>query len=382
MKLAARCARIAISGTAAVMNEAARLKAEGRDLVDFGAGEPDFATPDNITAAGIAALAAHNTKYTPTAGTAALRAAIAAAHRRDFGSDYAPDDVLVTSGGKHGLFNAISSLVDEGDEVILPSPYWVSFHDQIRYVGATPVLVDAPLTLSLIERALTPRTRAILLNSPNNPSGAVLPPELFRAVLALCHERGLWLLSDECYARLVYDANPYSVGAEPGAREHAIICGSLSKTYAMTGWRIGYILAPPAPRAAMLALQSHSTGNATTFAQAGAVEALTGPQDAVATMLAAYRQRRGLIVAGLNALPGVACQLPAGAFYAWANVSGALTRLGVPTAAALAQKLLRDTGVVAVPGEVFGSPAHLRFSYAAAPDVIAEGLRRLHTVLK
>ncbi|TAN23525.1 MAG: pyridoxal phosphate-dependent aminotransferase [Acidobacteria bacterium] len=369
------------------MSEAARLKAEGRDLVDFGAGEPDFATPENITAAGIAALAAHNTKYTPTAGTAALRAAIAAAHRRDFGSDYAADDVLVTSGGKHGLFNAISSLVDDGDEVILPAPYWVSFRDQIRYVGATPVLVEAgeaagfSLSLAAIERALTPRTRAILLNSPNNPSGAVLPPELFRAVLALCREHRLWLLSDECYARLVYDARPYSVGAEPGARERAIICGSLSKTYAMTGWRIGYVLAPPAARAAMLALQSHSTGNATTFAQAGAVEALSGPQDAVVAMLAAYRERRGLIVAGLNALPGVSCQLPAGAFYAWANVSGALTRLGMSTANELAQKLLREAGVVTVPGEVFGGPAHLRFSYAAAPEVIAAGLQRLRTVL-
>ncbi|MGH9475575.1 MAG: pyridoxal phosphate-dependent aminotransferase [Terriglobales bacterium] len=381
--LAARAQRIALSATAAVVNEAARLRAEGRDLVDFGAGEPDFPTPAFITEAAIAALRSGDTKYTPTAGTPALRAAIAAAHTRDFGSRYDPGEVLVTGGGKHALFNAISVLVDLGDEVIVPAPYWVTFPQQIRYAGATPVVVETDessgftLTLAAVERALTPRTRALLVNSPNNPSGALLAPETFRALLDLCRRRGLWLFSDECYARLVYDGAPYSIGSESAAKDHVVIAGSLSKTYAMTGWRMGYLLAPPELIAPLLALQSHSTGNATTFAQAGAVAALTGPQDVVAAMVAQLRRRRDRFVPALAALPGVACALPGGAFYAYANVAGALARRGFDSAATLCQALLHDAGVVAVPGEAFGGPHHVRFSYAASEAAITEGLRRL-----
>ncbi|MGH9488812.1 MAG: pyridoxal phosphate-dependent aminotransferase [Terriglobales bacterium] len=385
--LALRAQRLTLSATAGVLNQAARLRAQGRDLVDLGAGEPDFATPDFITQTAIGALRAHDTKYTPTAGTAALRRAIAEAHARDFGSHYLPEQVVVTSGGKQGLFDAINLLVDHGDEVLLPSPYWVSFRDQIVYAGGTPVLVPATeengfaLSLAALERALSPRTRLILLNSPHNPTGAVYPPELFRAVLALCRARRLWLISDETYARLVYDTAPYSVGCESGASECVLLAGSLSKTYAMTGWRIGYLLAPRALVDPIISLQSQSTGNPTTFAQAGAVAALTGPQDAVGAMLAAYRRRRDTLIAGLNQLEGVHCHLPQGAFYAFANVHDLLQRVHLEAPAALCQRLLEQAGLVSVPGEAFGSPSHLRFSFAAADAVLAEALRRLKTFL-
>ncbi len=382
--LAARAARISVSATSTVLAEADRLRAAGRDLVDFGVGEPDFSTPEHIREAGLEALRAGFTRYTPTPGLAELRAAVAAAHARDFGSNYPPADALVTVGGKQALFNAVSVLVDHGDEVILPAPYWVSFLDQIRYAGGVPVVVPAreergfTLDLADIERALTPRTKLILLNSPANPSGALLPPAFFAGVLDLCRRRGLWLLSDECYAKLVYDDQPYSVGAEPAARDRVVLAGSLSKTYVMTGWRIGYALGPAPVIAAMLKVQSHSTSNATSFAQKAAIAALTGTQAPLAAMLAEFRRRRDLIVQGLRAIPGVRCVLPRGAFYAYPNVADLLGRPGGPqTTLEFSARLLQDQGVVTVPGEAFGTAAHLRFSYAVPEPAIREGLRRL-----
>lgn len=382
--LAARTRRIAVSATAAMLQAAAQLRAQGRELVDLGVGEPDFPTPEHIKRAAIEALNLDQTRYTEIGGLAALRQAIAAAHARDYGSAYPPAQVLATVGGKHGLFNATQVLVDHGDEVIVPSPYWVSFTEQIRYAGGTPVIVATDesqgftLPVAAIERALTPRTKVILLNSPANPSGAVFPPETFRAILDICRRRGIWLLSDECYAQLSYDAPPYSIGGEPGAAERVIIAGSLSKTYAMTGWRIGYTLAPPAITKAMNSLQSHTTSNITTFAQYGAIAALSGTQQPVADMRAAYRARREVIVKGLNAVPGVGCALPAGAFYAYANVASLLGgKAGPKNTMEFSQRLLHEGGVVSVPGEAFGTSEHVRFSYAAAIPVIEEGLRRL-----
>jgi aspartate aminotransferase len=382
--LAARAGRIGVSATSAVLAEADRLRAAGRELVDFGVGEPDFATPDHIREAGLEALRAGFTRYTPTAGIAELRAAVASAHARDFGSAYAAADALITVGGKQALFNAVSVLVDDGDEVVVPAPYWVSFVDQIRYAGGRPVLIPSDeergfgLDLAALERALTGRTKVILLNSPANPSGALIPPELFAAVLDLCRRRGLWLLSDECYAKFVYDDAPYSVGAEPPARERVVIAGSLSKAYVMTGWRIGYALGPPSVIAAMLKLQSHSTSNATSFAQRAAVAALTGTQAPLAAMLAEFRRRRDLIVAGLRAIPGVRCVLPRGAFYAYPNIAALLGRPGGPaTTLEFSARLLQDQGVVTVPGEAFGTTEHIRLSYAASEAAIRQGLRRL-----
>ncbi|MGH9415331.1 MAG: pyridoxal phosphate-dependent aminotransferase [Terriglobales bacterium] len=386
-RFAARAARVEESATAAILGEAARLRAAGRELLDFGVGEPDFPTPDHIKAAALAALDQNFTQYTPTGGIAELKHAIVRRHAEDFGSAYAPVQALVTLGGKQAIFEALSVLVDHGDEAILPAPYWVSFRDQIRYVGGVPVVIACDelngfaFPLAAVERALTPRTKLILVNSPANPSGAVFPPDLFRALLDLCRRRGLWLLSDECYARLVYDSAPYSVGGERAALDHVIIAGSLSKSYAMTGWRIGYALAPPALINAMLNLQSHSTGNAVSFAQKAAVAALAGPQQPVADMLAAYRRRRALIVDGLNAIPGLRCQLPGGAFYAYPNLAGLLGRRfageALKTPAQFCRALLERTGIVSVPGEAFGTHQHLRLSFATADAVIRQGLARL-----
>jgi aspartate aminotransferase len=381
--LAARTKRISVSATAAMVIEADRLRAEGRDLVDFGVGEPDFPTPAHITEAAITALRQNVTKYTATGGTRELREAIVQAHHRELGSGYKVPECLATMGGKHALFNAISVLVDHGDEVILPAPYWVSFYDQITYAGGTPVVVQTEeeqgfgLSLAALEAAITARTKVILLNSPSNPSGAIFTPDTFRAVLEICKQRGIWLLSDECYVKFLYDAAPYSVASEPGSKDFVVIAGSLSKTYAMTGWRLGFALAPAPIVKAMINLQSHSTSNPTSFVQKGALAALNGTQAPVAEMLAEYRRRREIIVSGLRAIPGVTCVMPAGAFYAYPNISQLLGGKGRPaTAMEFSTRLLQEAGVVTVPGEAFGTQHHLRFSYAAAVPVIEEGLRR------
>ncbi|HXR98785.1 MAG TPA: pyridoxal phosphate-dependent aminotransferase [Terriglobales bacterium] len=382
-ELSHRIGRISVSATAAMVNEAARLRAAGRDLVDFGAGEPDFPTPAHILESAIAALHAGDTKYTPTGGTEELKRAICQSHARDFRSDYQPNEVLATLGGKHALFNAMSVLVNHGDEVIIPAPYWVSFYDQVRYLGGAPVLVPTDeadgyaLPVAAIERALTPRTKVILINSPANPSGAVYTAAAFQAVLEICRRRGLWLVSDECYIRLVYEQAPYSVACEPGSKSCLVISGSLSKTFAMTGWRLGYALGPAPVIAAMLSLQSHSTSNATSFVQKAGAAALLGPQAPINAMLDEYRRRRDLIVAGLRAITGITCALPGGAFYAYPNISGLLGKGRAATAAEFADRLLHQAGIVTVPGEAFGSQGHIRFSYATSREVIREGLSRL-----
>ncbi len=374
--------RISVSATAAVVIEAEKLRAAGADLVDFGAGEPDFPTPEHIKRAAIAAIQEDFTRYTATGGIAALKDAIRQTHGQDFGSQYEREEVLVTVGGKHALFNAISALIDHGDEVILPAPYWVSFKDQITYAGGTPVIVATDendgfgLSAEMIARQVTARTRMILLNSPANPSGAVFTPETFRGVLELCRERGLWLLSDECYAKFVYDGRPYSAAGEPNAKDWLIVAGSLSKTYAMTGWRLGYLLGPRAVIKKAVNLQSHSTSNATSFVQKAGIAALTGPQEPVAAMLAEYTRRRRAIVEGLRAIPGVSCTMPAGAFYAYPNIGALLGRPGTATPLEFAAKLLHEAGVVTVPGEAFGTDRHIRFSYATSLETIQKGLER------
>ena len=379
---ARRMSRISVSATAAMLMEAEKLRGQGQSLVDFGAGEPDFATPEHIKQAAVAALAADFTKYTATGGIAPLKDAICQTHARDFQSSYTREECLVTVGGKHALFNIISALVDHGDEVILPVPYWVSFQDQITYAGGVPVLVATDeernflLTPEMVAARVTPRTRMVILNSPSNPSGAIFPPATFRGILELCRERGIWLLSDECYSKLVYEGAPYSVAGEPGAKEHVIIAGSLSKTYAMTGWRLGYALAPKAVIQQALNLQSHSTSNPTSFVQKAGVAALTGSQEAVAAMLTEYRQRRAAIVDRLRAIPGISCVMPAGAFYAYPNVSR-LLKPGCATPLEFSTRLLREAGVVTVPGEAFGTQAHLRLSYATSLENIEAGLVRL-----
>jgi aspartate aminotransferase len=382
LKLTDRINRIEPSATLMVVNEADKLRQQGIDVVDFGAGEPHFATPQHIKDAGIAAIQSNFTKYTPVGGTAELRDAIVHRHAIDFDSDYRREEAVACVGGKHAIFNAIQVLVDHGDDVILPVPYWVSFKDMVRYAGGNCVLLEADesqgfrITAQAIDRLVTPRTKLIILNSPSNPSGAVMSPDDMAAVVRLAHERGIWVMSDECYVYLNYTSKRFSVGSLREFRERMLIVGSLSKTYAMTGWRLGYALGPAAVISAIQKLQSQSTSNPTSIVQKAAVAALKGPQQCVSDMRAEYIQLRDHVVNGLRSIPGIQCTLPEGAFYAYPNVSAFFGR-GVNSASEFASKLLREAHVATVPGEGFGTSDHIRVSYATSKAELDRGLERL-----
>ena len=387
LKLTDRINRIEPSATLAVVNEAEKLRQQGIDVVDFGAGEPHFATPQHIKDAAIAAIQGNFTKYTAVGGTAELRDAIVHRHAVDFDSDYRREEAIASVGGKHAIFNAIQVLVDHGDEVILPVPYWVSFKDIVRYAGGDCVWLEADesqgfrVTAKMIDRLVTPRTKLIILNSPCNPSGAVMSPEDMTEVVRLAHERGIWVMSDECYVYLNYTDKRFSVGSLREFRERMIIVGSLSKTYAMTGWRLGYALAPAPVTGAMQKLQSQSTSNPTSIVQKAAVAALKGPQQCVADMRAEYIKLRDHVINGLRSIPEVKSTLPQGAFYAYPNVSAFLGRSGITSASDLAGKLLREVHVATVPGEGFGTRDHIRISYATSIAELDRGLERLRRFL-
>lgn len=383
MRFSARIGRISESATMAITAEAGRLKRAGVDVVALGAGEPDFPTPDNIKAAAIRAIEANFTRYTPAGGAPELREAIVAWHAREFGTTYGPHQCLATVGGKQAIFNLFAAIVDDGDEVVLPAPYWVTFYDVISYHGAVPVRIATQesnafaLTAAELEAALTDRTRVVVVNSPNNPSGAVVTRRAFEEILALTSSRGILLLSDECYSHFVYGSKPFSIAASAGARDHVAVAGSLSKTFAMTGWRLGYLLGPAQLIANTNKLQSHSTSNPTSIAQKAAIEALTGPMDSVYAMLDQYRRRRDFVVAALDAIPGVSCSQPNGAFYAYPNISSCFGRGGIASSMDFASKLLSESHVAVVPGEAFGTAQHIRLSYAASMEVLKEGVRRI-----
>jgi len=382
-RIAERISSIGVSSTMKVAAEAGKLRAQGVDLVDFGAGEPDFPTPGNIKQAAIRALEQNFTKYTPASGAADLKQAVCERHARDYGTAYTPAETIITVGGKHAIFNLTQALVNPGDEVVIPVPYWVTYKDVVNYAGGKCVFVETDeangftLTASLIEKQLTPRTRMVIINSPANPSGALVERIEFERIFKLAADRGIYLLTDECYCRFLYDSEPFSIASLPGAKQTAVVAGSLSKTYAMTGWRIGFALAPAPIVTAMVKLQSHSTSNPTSIAQKAAVEALTGPQDSVTAMLCEYRRRRDYVVARLRAIPGVTCAEPRGAFYAYPNVSVALGR-GIRDTLEMAERLLAEARVAVVPGEAFGTDRHIRISYAASMTELERGLDRLH----
>lgn len=383
MPLTNRINRIEVSATMAVVSEAARLRAQGVDLVDFGAGEPHFATPQHVKEAAIAAIKADFSKYTPVPGTLELREAIVARHARDFGSDYNRDETIAATGGKQALFNAFQVLVEHGDEVILPVPFWVSFKDIIQYCGGVPVFVRTDeeqgfaLTAEMVERALTPRTKVILLNSPSNPSGAVINPEDMTAIMRMAARRNLFVISDECYSYLEYTSKRFSLGSLTSEKDRLMIIGSLSKTYAMTGWRLGFALGPKAIIAAMTKLQGQSTSNPTSMVQKAAIAALNGPQECVEDMRQEYIRLRDHVVAGLRSIPGVKCVLPQGAFYAYPNISAFLRNGGAKSASDIAGRLLREAGVVTVPGEAFGTEEHIRVSYPTSMANLDKGLERM-----
>jgi aspartate aminotransferase len=382
--IAERISSISVSSTMRVAQEADRLRAEGVDVVDFGAGEPDFPTPDNIKRAAIRALEENFTKYTPAGGTTELKKAICERHAQDFGTSYKPAECLVTVGGKHVIFNLTQALVNPGDEVVIPVPYWVTYKDVVNYAGGKCVFVETDetqgftVTAAMVEPHLTPRTRMVIVNSPSNPSGAVMDREEFEKILRLTSERGIYLMTDECYCKFLYDSEPFSIASVPGAKETVLVAGSLSKTYAMTGWRIGFGLVPPAVVGAMMKLQSHSTSNPTSISQKAAVEALRGPQDSVAVMLAEYRKRRDFVVKRLRAIPGVRCAEPRGAFYAYPNVGVVLGQSGIGDTLQFSERLLAEAGVAVVPGEAFGTAQHVRISYATSMHELERGLERLH----
>lgn len=383
MQFSKRIGRISVSPTLAVVQKAAKLKASGIDVVDFGAGEPDFPTPENVKNAAIEAIHQNFTKYTPTGGTAELKQAIVERHAKDFGSSYKTEECLVTVGGKQAIFEAAAALVNHGDEVILPSPYWVSFLDIVNYSGGKLVTLETKesegfaVRAAAVEKLITPKTRILIVNSPSNPTGAVTPPEEMQKLLALAERHNFLLMSDECYCHFLYDGRkPFSLGASKN-RENLLIVGSLSKTYSMTGWRVGYALGAKELLGNMLKLQSHSTSNPTSIAQKAAVEALRGPQESVRQMLAEYAHRREKIVSGLRAISGIECVMPEGAFYVYPNVGAVLEKAGVKDATAFAERLLEEVHVALVPGPAFGTREHVRISYATSQEQIDEGLRRL-----
>ena len=383
VQLSDRVNRISISPTMAVMQEAEKYKSRGVDVADFGPGEPDFATPEHIKRAAVKALDENRTKYTPVAGIAPLREAICQWHKAQLGSGYQPAECVATAGGKHAVFNTICALVNNGDDVLIPAPYWVSYPDIVKYAGGNPVFLETRssdgfiLRAADLERAITPKTRVVIVNSPSNPTGAVIPPEEFAKILDVCQRRDVWLLSDECYSHFTYgEAKPFSVASLPGSHDHVIIAGSFSKTFAMTGWRLGYVLAPQELATAITKLQSQSTSNPTSIAQYAALEAARGPMDSVATMLKEYARRREVILAGLRAIPGVTCTAPQGAMYVFPSVAAHLSA-AMPDDTAASKQLLEREHVAVVPGAAFGAPGHLRVSYATSIERIEEGLRRL-----
>jgi aspartate aminotransferase len=378
-----RIGRIEVSATMAVAAEAAKLRAQGASMVDFGAGEPHFATPRHIKDAAIAAIDANFSHYTVVPGIPDVRKAIVERHAADFGSDYAIDEAIFTTGGKQALFNTIQVLVDHGDEVILPVPYWVSFKDIIQYAGGKVVFLETlesenfRITADAIEKAVTPKTKAIILNSPSNPAGSIVSAEDLERIVHLAHERGIFLLLDECYAYLNYAGKPVSAGAFTWAKEHMVILGSLSKTYAMTGWRAGFALASKPMVANLSKLQSQSTSNATSFVQKAAIAALTSSQECVSEFRAEFIDLRDYMLAKLTAIPGITCTKPEGAFYVYPNISAFLGKSGVKTATELATRLLHEAHVVTVPGEAFGTAEHIRLSYPVTKQNIDEGIRRM-----
>jgi aspartate aminotransferase len=375
--------RMQSSATMAAMQAAEALRASGVNVCDFGAGEPDFDTPENIKQAAAAAMKAGRTKYTAAGGIREIQRAIIDFYRREFGTEYQPSEVMSTAGGKQAIFNAVVTLINPGDEVLIPKPYWVTFPEVVVFAGGTPVFIeteetDFVLNVEQVERAITPRTKLIILNSPSNPSGRVLPPNEFRRIMELTTERGIYVVSDECYLRFVYPpAEVFSAASLPAElRARLCIAGSFSKTYAMTGWRVGYALAPTDWTRAMVKVQGHSTSNTNSIAQWAAVEALNGPQESVGTMLAEYKSRREWLLKALCDIPGIKCAQPEGAFYAFPDVRDCLQN-GMKTSADFAQRLLEEQHTVVTDGAGFGAQGHVRISYATSMEQIKEGVGRV-----
>ena len=376
-------ARMQASSTLAAMQAAEALRAEGKNVVDFGAGEPDFDTPDNIKRAAEAALRAGKTKYTATGGTRELQQSIIDFYANTFGASYERNEVMASSGGKQAIFNAVVSLINPGDEVLMAKPYWVTFPEVVVFAGGIPVYIETEetgfvLSAQQVARAITPRTKLVILNSPCNPSGRVIPPAEFQRIIELLDERGIYVITDECYLRFVYPpAQVFSAASLPAElRTRLCIAGSFSKTYAMTGWRVGYALAPREWTREMLKVQGHSTSNPNSIAQYAAIEALNGPQESVAEMLTEYTSRRAWLLAALREIPRLSCNEPEGAFYAFPSVRECL-RGELKSSADFASRLLTEEHTVVTDGAAFGAEGYLRISYATSMEQLVEGITRI-----
>jgi aspartate aminotransferase len=389
-RIASRVAAIAESATLAVDAKAKALKAAGEDVIGFGAGEPDFPTPDYIVEA--AAKACHdvrNHRYTPAAGLPELRDAIAEKTKRDSGFEAKASQVLVTNGGKHAVYASILTIVDEGDEVLLPAPYWTTYPEPIRLAGGVPVelMTDVrsgfKVTVEQLEAARTERTKALVFVSPSNPSGAVYSPAEVEAIGRWAVEHGVWVLTDEIYEHLTYDDNEFASMPTlvPELADTCIVLNGVAKTYAMTGWRVGWMIGPDDVIKAATNLQSHSTSNVSNVAQVAALAAVSGPLDAVAEMRTAFDRRRKTMHQLLSGIEGVECLLPQGAFYAYPSFEGVLDRLGIPDTLQLAAKILDEAKVAVVPGEAFGTPGYFRLAFALGDDDLGTGITRIAELL-
>lgn len=390
MNLSRRAREIKPSATLAITARAKEMAAQGIDIIGFGAGEPDMTTPGHIVEAAVAALKAGDCFYTPVGGTPALKKAIIEATERDYKVTYKPNQVTASVGAKHALFNLFMSLVDHGDEVIIPAPYWVSYPEQVIFAGGVPVIVetreedDFLMSPEALSRAVTEKTRAVVINSPSNPTGSMYDAAQLEALAEVIRKGSYMVVSDDIYDKLVYDGLRFTSILEvaPDLADRVVIINGVSKTYAMTGWRLGYAAGPAWLISAMENIQSQSTSNPTSFVQKAAATALTADQSCVTGMRDIFRKRRDLLVAGLNAIDGVACRTPKGAFYAFPNVTGLFGKK-TPDGSVLANSmdvtayLLAEARIAVVPGGPFGADDNLRLSYATSEKLIEEGLRRM-----
>lgn len=393
-QLADRTKLIKPSVTLAIAAKAGKLRAEGVDVVNFSAGEPDFDTPEHIKAAAVEALRKGMTKYTDVKGIEPLRQAVADSYCRDHDLSYRKEDVLVSCGAKHSVYNIFQAVVNPGDEVVIPAPYWVSYSDMALLAGGVPKLIPSDessgfrITAEQLRAALTPRTRVFVLNSPCNPTGATYSRDELLALTGVLEERDCLVLADDIYDKIIYDGfQVHNILALcPALRDRTIIVNGVSKSYAMTGWRIGYALGPSDVIAAASKIQSQSTSNPTSIAQFAALEAIRGPQDEVAAMVREFQKRRDIIVERLNAIDGITCRKPEGAFYVFPNIGGLLNKSGrgkkLSSPCEIADYLLEEAKVAAVPGEDFGSNAHIRFSYATSLEDIEKGCARIREALR